>query len=334
MKAKEADMNLYYMNNGQAKQEKINDAMKRKKAKEREKRIKQNKQKNENDDIFDLETETVIKMTNKNKIKKEEEKRKRLTREEQKRKKRNKRIKFILKIILLIGIIIGGIIFAMTSPMFNIKNIEVINNSQLSQETIISLSGLKTEENIFKYKTSNVTKSIKENPYIENVSVQRKLPSVVQIDVEERTPKYSVDFMEKYVYINTQGYLLEISEDSKGLPIIQGIATAEEQIVPNNRLCNEDLEKLEDVIKIMDVAKENEIDTKVTSIDISNKNEYSLYLEEEKKKIHLGDNTNLSNKMLYVVAIIGQEKGKEGDIYVNGDLNNKFQPYFREKIEI
>ena len=27
-----------------------------------------------------------------------------------------------------------------------------------------------------------------------------------------------------------------------------------------------------------------------------------------------------------------QEKEKEGDIYVNGDINNKFQPYFREKV--
>ena len=31
-------------------------------------------------------------------------------------------------------------------------------------------------------------------------------------------------------------------------------------------------------------------------------------------------------------AIIEKEKGKEGDIFVNGDLNNKFQPYFREKV--
>ena len=156
----------------------------------------------------------------------------------------------------------------------------------------------------------------------------------MQIEVEERKPRYSVDFMGKYVYINSQGYFLEISEDSKGLPIILGMVTSEEQIVPNNRLCNEDLEKLEDVIKIMDVAKENELDTKITSIDISNKNEYIIYLEEESKRVHIGDNSNLSNKMLYVVAIIEQEKDKAGDIYVNGDLNNKFQPYFREKVEI
>ena len=99
-----------------------------------------------------------------------------------------------------------------------------------------------------------------------------------------------------------------------------------------NRLNNEDLSRVEDVIKIMISAKENGLDVKITTIDISNKNEYSIYLEEEKKKVYLGDNTNLSNKMLYVVAIIEQEKEREGDIFVNGDLNNKFQPYFREKV--
>lgn len=332
MKSKEDSINLYYMNKGQAKNHKADDTIKRKKAKEREKRIKQNKQKNEEQDRFDLETDAVINMTNKNKIKKDEEKRKKIDKEERKRKKRNKKIKFILKTILLLGIIIGGTVFAMTSPMFNIKNIEVINNNEITNETIISLSGLKIDENIFKYRTSDVINNIKENPYVENVKVHRKIPNTIQIDVEERTPRYSVDFMGKYVYINTQGYFLEISEDSKGLPIIQGVSTPEEQIVPNNRLCNEDLEKLEDVIKIMNVAKENNLDTKVTSIDISNKNEYSIYIEEEKKKVYLGDISNLSNKMLYVVAIIEQEKGNEGDIYVNQEINGKLKTYFREKV--
>lgn len=333
MKSKETDMNLYYLNKGQAKKETIEDVMKRKKAKEREKRIKQRKQENE-EDKFDLDTETVIKMTNKNKIKKEEEQRKKITKQERKRKKRNRRIKFVLKTVLFFGIIIGGTVFAMTSPIFDIKNIEVSNNNIISAETIISLSGLSTENNIFQYKRTEVIKNIEENSYIESAKVQRKLPNTVKIEVEERTPKYSVDYLGKYAYINTQGYVLEISEDSKGLPIIQGSATEEGDVVPNNRLCNEDLEKLEDVIKIMDVAKENGIESKVTSIDISNKNDYSIYLEEEKKKVHLGDNSNLSNKMLYVVAIIEQEQGKEGEIFVNGDLNNKFKPYFREKIAI
>lgn len=325
-------MNLYYMNNGQAERETMGeDASKKKKAKEREKRIREGKQLKK-EDVFDLETETVIQMTNKNKIKKEEQRRRELTKQERKRKKRNRRIKFFLKLILFIGLISGAIIFALTSPIFNIKNINVINNSEVASDTVISLSGLKQEENIFRFYKGSVVDKIKENSYIENVKIRRKFPNTIEIEVEERVAKYSVDYMGKYAYINTQGYILEISEDSRGLPIIQGITTKEEEVVPGNRLNNEDLSRLEDAIKIMNSASENGLDRKVTSIDISDKDEYSIYLEEEKKKVHLGDVTNLSNKMLYVVAIMEQESGKEGDIYVNGDLNNKFQPYFREKL--
>ena len=331
-KSKENQMNLYYMNNGQAEREKAKeDVNKKKRAKEREKRIREGKQQ-KIEDTFDLETETVIQMTNKNKIKKEEQRRKELNKQERKRKKRNKRIKFFLKLILFIGLISGAIIFALTSPIFNIKNINVLNNNEVSSDTVISLSGLKQEENIFRFYKGSVINKIKENPYIENVKIHRKLPNTIEIEVEERVAKYSIDYMGKYAYINTQGYILEISEDSTGLPIIQGITTKEEEVVPGNRLNNEDLSRLEDVIKIMNSASENGLDGKVTSIDISDKDEYSIYLEEEKKKVHLGDATNLSNKMLYVVAIIEQESGKEGDIYINGDLNNKFKPYFREKV--
>ena len=93
--------------------------------------------------------------------------------------------------------------------------------------------------------------------------------------------------MGKYAYINSQGYILEVTDTNNGLPIIQGISTNEEEIVPNSRLNEDDLTSLENIIKIMDIAKENNLDTKVTSIDITNKNQYSIYIQEEKKRIYI-----------------------------------------------
>ena len=135
-------------------------------------------------------------------------------------------------------------------------------------------------ENIFKFYSNNIEDKIKENPYIEDVKVHRKIPNTIEIDVKERVAEYSVDYMEKYAYINTQGYILEIAEDNKKMPIIQGISTSEEEVIPGKRLNNDDLNKLEDVIKILDSANENGLDGKVTSIDISNKNEYSICLSD------------------------------------------------------
>lgn len=334
MKKETKDLNLYYIDNGQTeKDKKIEKQNKRKIAKNREKRIKQNiknKEKNE----FDIENETVIEMTNRNKLKKDEEQRKKITKKEKKRRKKIKRIKFILKIFFLLCMIAGTIIFAFTSPIFNIKDIKVINNSQIASENIISLSGIKTGENLFRFNSIKSQNGIKENPYIESVKINRKLPSTIEIDVKERIATYSVDFLEKYAYINNQGYILEISEASKNMPIILGISTPEDQIVVGNRLNEEDLEKLEDVLKMTAVMTENNLNDKVTSIDIKDKNEYIIYLEEEQKTLHMGDSTNLNNKILYILAILEAEKGKKGDIYVNGDLNNKFQPYFRESVTV
>lgn len=331
MSRKTKDINPYYMEENENK-EKNEELIKRKKQKEREKRINQKKKSEEREDKFDLDTETVINMTNKNKLKKDEEKRKKISREERKRKKRIKRIKLFVKLFLFVGIIAGGITFALTSPIFNIKDINVINNITIPSDTIVSLSGLKPEENIFKFYKGDVINKIKENPYVESVEIHRKLPSTIEIDVTERVATYNVDYMGKYAYINTQGYILEISDDSRGMPIIQGATTSEDEIVPGNRLNENDLRRLEVVIRIMNAAKDSGLDGQVTSIDISNENEYSIYLNDEKKTVHLGDTSNLSNKMLYIQAIIEQEKGKEGEIFVNGDINNNFNPYFREKV--
>lgn len=322
----------YDVHYGQLYDKEFEERLRKKKAKEREKRIKANKAKREEN--FELDTEEVIQMTNKNKLKKEEEKKRKLTKEEKRKKAIKKKILIVLEIFLLLGIIAGGIAFALISPIFNIKNIQVIDNEYINGETIISLSELKIEENIFKFRSSNVIDKIKENAYIKNVKIHRKLPNTIQIKVEERKHTYSVDFLGKYAYIDKQGYILEISEDKKEKIVIQGISTPEEQVILGNRLNNEDLEKLEDVIKIKNATKEYDLDNKVTSIDISNKNEYSIYLEEEKKKVYLGDNTNLSNKMLYVNAIIEKEKNKVGEIFANGDLNNKFRVYFRESLNV
>lgn len=299
----------------------------KKKSKDRQKRLKQRKKQKK--EQFDLETETVIGMTNKNNKKKTQKK---LTGKQAKIMRRKKKIKKIIKWTTLLLLIVGGIVFALVSPIFNINEIRVINNNQISTETIMSLSQLQIGQNIFKFKGSQVRKDIKTNPYVESIKVQRRLPNRVEITIEERQKNYNVEFLNGYVYINNQGYILEISEQKLDLPVIQGVSTEQKEIVAGNRLNAEDLSKLENVIQIMNICKNYDLEKKVSSINIEDKDNYILYLEEEKKTIDLGDESNLSNKMLYVSTILKENEGKEGTIYVNGDINNNFKPRFREKV--
>lgn len=317
---------LYIYSNNMADKEKEE----KKKAKEREKRIKQRK--NEQKDQFDFDTETVIGMTNKNNQKIKQKNQEKITKKQAKILKKKKKIKRIIKTIILLALIIGGFCFALISPIFNVTEINVTGNEQISSDTIISLSQLEIGQNLFRFNRIKVNNEIKTNAYIENVKIQRKIPNKIEITIEERKRDYNVEFLNGYAYINNQGYILEIAEQKLELPVIKGISTPQEQIVEGNRLDDEDLEKLETVIQIMNICKNYDLDTKISSIDITNKSNYIINMDEEKKTIQLGNDSNLRNKILYVPAILTENKEKEGTIYLNGDINGDFKPRFREKV--
>ena len=173
--------------------------------------------------------------------------------------------------------------------------------------------------------------AIKANAYIDSVELKRKLPDSIVLQVVERKPAYMLMIGNAYAYINSQGYMLEISKDALELPIITGFSTSEDQIQAGNRLNTEDLEKLNSVIQIVDSANSNEIGNLVTKINIEDKQDYVLELESENKTVHLGDTSNLSTKMLYIKTVLENEKDKEGEIFVNTDLSNK-GAIFREKV--
>lgn len=250
--------------------------------------------------------------------------------EKQIRKKRI--IKICIKLFLLLAIIIGIIIYLMLSPIFNIKNINVEGNSSISSEQIISLSKVQKETNLFKVSNKDTISAIKENPYVKTVQIKRTLPDTITFVITERVQTYMIEHGSSYAYIDNQGYILEISANSKeGLAKITGYETLQDEIVPGNRLCENDLQKLNTVLKITASAKANEIDNLITTINIGDSNNYTLFLEQEQKIVYLGDCTSLDTRMLYVKAILEKEKNHAGEIFVDMNLNEK-NPFFREKV--
>ena len=283
--------------------------------------------------------EPLLKNKNNEKKKKKQTKRKgkpkqyKSPQEQEMNRRKRKRIFRVIKWLTLLAIIIGGIIFALLSPIFNIQSISVIGNEKISSETIISLSSLQNGQNIFQYRTSQIQENIKQNAYIDQVEIHRKLPDAIEIVVTEREATFTLPFGNAYVYINNQGYILEITSEKGDYPVITGYETPEEDIKAGNRLCAEDLEKLGDVLRIMEAAAsiEENISELITEISIADKTNYILTLEKEKKQVYMGDTSNLSTKMLWIHQFLEDEKDHEGIIFINVDLNRE-GPYFREKV--
>lgn len=265
------------------------------------------------------------------KPKKKKKKTKKLTKKQEIARKKRKAFLRLVKWATLILLLIGGGIGFLLSSFFNIKKIEIVGNNKLTRDEAISLSQIEIEENTFKLSKNKIEKNIKQNAYVESVKIKRNLPSTILIEIEERVPTYMITFANAYAYINNQGYFVEISKEKLELPIITGYTTKEEDIQLGERLCTEDLQKLDDILQIMKAAESNEIANIVTKINISDKQDYVLELKSEKKTVHVGDTSNLSTKMLYIKEIIEQNKKIEGEILVNTDLNNKWA-IFRKKV--
>ena len=281
----------------------------------------------------DINQENIVRGKTQKNYNEPKKQNKKLTKKQELQRKRRKFVFRIIKWLMLLGIIIGGIIFALLSPIFNIKEISVSGNAQISSQTIISLSSLTIDQNIFNFRTSEIVDNIKENAYIDSVKVSRKFPDTVDIEVEERVTTFMLVYGNAYVYINNQGYILEITSEKGDYPILTGFKTPTNQLVAGNRLTEEDLEKLNDVLKIMEATSsgENKIENLITEINISDSSNYILTLSKEKKQVYLGDVTDLSTKVLWLNQFIEREKKNEGIIYLNMNLNEDM-PYFRESV--
>lgn len=317
-----------------------------KKTKNKKSTRKKNTSKKENDKIINLDNEIIIGLTpkkeektkakkkNNNKNKTSNVKKKNSNKKKTQQNKKNtsnpkKRIwlKFA-KWLFIILLLLTAIVIFMLSSIFNIKEIKVVNNSKISTEEIINLSTLKIDNNMFKTTNKTIRDNIKTNAYIENVKIKRSINGTVTLNIIERKPTYMLKFANAYVYINNQGYMLEMSETPLELPAITGFKTPSEQIKEGNRLEVEDLKKLEDVIKIMNSAVETTFASKITEIDISDSNNYKLSITSENKVVDFGTATNINVKLLKIEEIVEKEKGKEGEIY----FQNSEKTVFREKV--
>lgn len=248
-------------------------------------------------------------------------------------KKLNKK-KIAISVVIVLFIVICGTIYYLTTPIFNITSIKVYGNQKNNIDTYISLSGLKINEtNIFAFTNGSIKKKIKENAYVEEVKIERIFPNVVELYITERTVDYKINYLNSYVYLNSQGYILEISEDEKDALIIEGINFYSNDIKMGKRLPNEELIKLDTVLKITNYLKYNSVNKKLTKVNVADEENYILEFAEENKYAYIGDSSSITEKMTAIAKILEVEEGKKGKIYANEEVLKKNRVYFSEDVE-
>lgn len=245
-------------------------------------------------------------------------------------KKINKK-KIIISIIIVLFIALCGTIYYLTTPVFNVATIKVYGNNKNSVDTYVSLSGININEtNIFAFTNETIKNKIKENSYVEEVKIERKLPNTVELYITERTVDYQAGYLTSYIYLNSQGYILEINEEEKDVLTIEGLTLQGNDIKEGKRLTNEDLIRLDTVLKVTNYLKYNSVEAKLTKIDVSDEKNYILEFAKESKIAYIGDSSSLTEKMTAITKVLDVEKGKKGKIYADEEALKRNRVYFRE----
>jgi cell division protein FtsQ len=135
----------------------------------------------------------------------------------------------VVTVVAALFCVWGLVRYTRTSPRFAVKVVHVQGNIHRSPEDIARAGGIATERNIFATDLDAAQGRLLADPWIERVSLRRRLPSTIVVDVVEREAHGMVAIGADLYLVTRHGELFKKYEpgDPYDLPVISGIRAEE-----------------------------------------------------------------------------------------------------------
>ena len=116
-----------------------------------------------------------------------------------------------------------------SSDSLLVKTIEVDGLSRVDRQEVLAYANLKPGVPVFDINLHDTAESVRQHPWIDAVTVRRRLPDGVFIDVTEFTPGILVSMGNLYL-ANPEGRIFKrlSRTDSLDLPVVTGLAPSED----------------------------------------------------------------------------------------------------------
>ena len=242
--------------------------------------------------------------------------RRKITVSAEKKAKLRNRLCLILCSFFLIWALLGFI----RSDFFSIKHF-VIDGNTHTPESELQLALLVEEgDNIWQLSMDTLEERIGKIPRVAEVSVRRKLPATLVIDVQEKKPLALVPFQEYLFEVGYDGEILGTTQEPQnyGLPMLTGIMPLE-LTVGDVILSDVLLTQVISAIKALDEAN-----VVVSELNLATENNLVL-VTMDGFTVWLGLD-NFTDKVSLLTQIIGQLSGRQAQGYL--DLRAPAAPAF------
>lgn len=218
---------------------------------------------------------------------------------------KNGLLKFV---IIMIFIVVFLVIAFVLLERHTIKTVYVEGNLHYSEEEIkgIVMEGMLGNNSLylsFKYKN----KGIKNIPFIDIMDVNIISPDTIKITVFEKSLAGYVEFMDKNMYFDKDGYVIESSSvKTVGIPQITGLSF--DYIILGEQLPIEDENIFSSIMDITKLLSKYELTADKIYFDTSQN--ISIYFGDIKAS--LGSSDYLEDKLMILPQFLEKLEGKKG----------------------
>ncbi|MCY6483718.1 FtsQ-type POTRA domain-containing protein [Clostridium aestuarii] len=239
--------------------------------------------------------------------------------------KRRRKIKIRRCFLFFIILISISITLCLKHPYFNVKEIQVFNNRNISSEEIKKISKLNIRKNIFYLNFKESKTNILKNPYILSTDIKRKLPNKIKIYVQERTAVFYVKEDNKYLVIDKDGIVLERKESINKMKLLKLQGFEEKTFTVGEVISKKDSRKVEVISYITDLIKRLKKGIPEPSmVDVGDLTNIKMYYGN--MVIKLGTSDDIEKKFNTAINILNSNDliSKKGYI----DVSFKEEPVF------
>lgn len=237
-----------------------------------------------------------------------------MTRDDGRKRKKRRRGRALLITLLVLVLLVGGCVLAYF--LMNLDTIIVVGNVRYTSEQIVALSGLKTGQHLLSLDKEGIAASIDETPDLVCEDVSVELPDTVTLTVRERQPAMAVQSGAAYLVIDTEGYILSITESDPGLVKVTGLPIVGMSIGLN--ISDEYDYRVTTMGEIYGLLETYGFTSEVEAIDLANINSIRLILKDG-IAVKLGQTDELSEKLRWAISVDAELKAQgvtEGTIDV------------------
>lgn len=209
---------------------------------------------------------------------------------------------------LLFVIVEVALIFVM-SVFFRVEDIEVNGNSHYTDNEIIRAIDIEEGDNLFFFdRFGALSRVFAKLPYIEEVSVERKLPNKVIIDVTESTAlAYIVLGDENWTIDHRCKVLGKAASDEElaNLIAVRGINPGTLLIGEPMQTEDDDLELVEYLAEVLSQIEDRGLASSVSQIDFADKNSVQ-FTYDGRITVEIGDSADTEYKFGMLVSVLGK----------------------------